>query len=116
MANMRTQELNEEYLSNLLDRWGFENEIRALVCGYDPEIGEDPWLRPMYLIPMWNIFEKIKSFEQYFKEFDMIFPSGDIYRQPINFSTAFPSHMIHTKEEEFIFKGEKIKVAYNYVI
>lgn len=111
-----TQELNEEYLSNLLDRWGFEMEIRAAFIDESVDDEENPWLRPMYLIPMWNIVTKLQAFEQYFHRFNLIYPKLDILRQPIDFSTAFPDDMIHIKEEEFIFKGEKITVKYKYII
>lgn len=38
-----------------------------------------------------------------------------MYRQPIDLSSAFPSNMINVKQEEFIFKGEMIKIEYNYI-
>lgn len=70
----------------------------------------------MFLIPMWNILEKIKKFTQYFNELNVIFPFEEVYRQPIDFSTLFHADLIHTAEEELIFKGEKIKVSYNYIM
>ena len=107
------QELNEEYLLNLLDRLCFELEIRSSVHEY---CDNDPWLKPMYIIPMWNIVEKLKKFEPYFDKFNIIFPTFDVYRQSINLETVFPSNIIHVREEEFIFKGEKIKIEYRYVL
>lgn len=90
------QELNEDYLLNLCYRLDYEMELRTLAYSVD---GEDVWLQPMYLIPMWNI----------------LFPTH-MYRQPIDLSTVFPNHMIHIKEEEIIFKGEIIKIEYKYVL
>lgn len=110
---MIVQELNEEYLLNLLDRLNFEIEIRTIVHENRAEL--DPWVQPMYLIPMWNLVEKIKVFKMYFYELDIDFPFFEVYRHPIDLSTAFPDNMIHIKEEEFIFKGEKIKIEYKYI-
>lgn len=111
---MSLQELHEEYLLNLLDKLELEIDIRSIV--HDPAAeGGDPWEQPMYLIPMWNIIEKIKSFKSYFDEFNLLFPTEGVYRHPINLSTLFPDNMIHIKEEEFIYKGEKIKIEYNYI-
>lgn len=108
------QKLNQEFLLNLVDRLTFEIEIRYMVYeGRSEE--EDQWFQPMYLIPYWNIIEKIKKFEEYFDELGIHFPTFDVYRQPIELSTVFPPDMIHTKEEEFIFKDEKIKVEYRYI-
>lgn len=106
------QNLNEDYLLNLCYRLDFEIELRALAHSVEDS---DAWFQPMYLIPMWNIVEKIKAFRQYFIEFDITFPSH-MYRQPIDLSTLFPSESIHIKQEELIFKGERIKVEYNYII
>lgn len=111
---MLVQELNEEYLENLKDRLIFEIEIRYMTFGIDAK-GENQWLQPMYLIPMWNIVEKIKTLKSYFNELDVIFPHEDVYRQPIDLSTVFPNDMIRSKEEEFIYKGGKIKIEYNYI-
>lgn len=108
------QELNQEYLENLCERLIFEIEIRYLI--YDDAEEGNPWLQPMYLIPMWNIVEKLKKFKPYFHELDIKFPTMEVYRQPMDFSTVFPSTMIRSKEEELIFKGEKIRVKYNYII
>lgn len=108
------QKLNQEFLLNLVDRLTFEIEIRYMVYeGRSEE--EDQWFQPMYLIPYWNIVEKIKEFTPYFIEFDVTFPLEEVYRQPIELSTVFPSSMINVKEEEFIFKGEKITVKYNHI-
>lgn len=111
---VQVQELNEEFLLNLADRLTFEIEIRYMVYEGRNE-KEDQWFQPMYLIPMWNIVEKIKSFEIYFKELDITFPWEEVYRHPIDLPTVFPTEMINIKEEEFIFNGEKIKVKYRYV-
>lgn len=105
------QELSEEFLWNLTYRLTFEIEIRYMVHGGP----NDPWEQPMYLIPMWNIVEKIKAFKRYFDEFNVIFPTEDVYRHPIDLSEVFPPEMIKVKEEEFLYKGEKIIVTYNYV-
>lgn len=111
---MMVQELNEEFLLNLLYRLDFEMELRTLAYSVDQSEGEDTWLQPMYLIPMWNMVEKLEAFKPYFNEFDVIFPTH-MYRQPIDLSTAFPHDMILIKQEEFIFKSEKIKVEYRYI-
>lgn len=47
---------------------------------------------------------------------NIVFPTHEVYRQPINLSTYFLIGMIHTKEEEFMFNGEKIKIENKYVI
>lgn len=108
------QQLNKEFLLNLVDRLMFEIEIRYMVYeGRSEE--EDQWFQPMYLIPYWNIVEKIKEFTPYFDEFDVTFPTEEVYRQPIELSTVFPSSLINEKEEEFIFKGEKIIVKYKCI-
>lgn len=109
------QELNEDYLLNLTYRLDFEIELRALAYSSVHSDGEVIWIQPMYLIPMWNIVKKIEAFKQYYVEFNIIFPTY-MYRQAIDLSTVFPSHMIHTKVEEFVFKGEIIKIEYKYVI
>ena len=108
------QELNDDYLLNLTYRLDFEIELRALAYSVDHSDGDDQWLQPMYLIPMWNIVKKIEAFKQYFVEFDIMFPTY-MYRQPIELSTVFPSHMIRSKEEEFVFNGEIIKIEYKYI-
>lgn len=113
---LQLQVLNEEFLLNLCDRLTFEIEIRYLVYEECAKTKGGQWFQPMYIIPMWNILEKIKQFEKYFEEFNLKFPLHDIYRQPFDFSMAFPTSMIHIKEEEFIFKDEKIKIEYKYVI
>lgn len=69
----------------------------------------------MYLIPMYNIVEKIKAFTSYFDEFDGIFSTEDVYRHPLNMTDVIPPEMIKVKEEEFMYKGEIIKVSCNYV-
>lgn len=106
------QEISEEFLVNLEDRLIFEIEIRTLV--YD-QSENNSWLQPMYLIPMWNIVEKIKAFKPYFHKLNISFPTLDVYRQPIDLSTVFPDALIHIKEEEFIFNGEIIKIKYKYI-
>lgn len=112
---MKIQELNEEYLLNLLDRLQFETELRYLT--YDQcENEKNQWCQPMYIIPYWNIVEKIKSFTSYFRELNVTFPFHDIYNQPFDLSTMFPADMIRIKEEELIFKNEKIIVEYSYII
>lgn len=107
------QELNEEYLLNLLDRLSFEMEIRTLVISDDAAGGG--WFQPMYLNPMWNIVEKIKAFKPYFDEIGIVFPFESVYRQPINFATLFDSSVIQSKQEELIFNGEIVIVQYNYI-
>lgn len=113
---MLVQEMSQDFLCNLKNRLDFEIEIRSFVIDYDSAKGGNPWRQPMYLIPMYNIVEKLKSFESYFNKLDVSFPTFEVYRQPFDLSTAFPNNMIHIKEEEFIFKGENIKVEYNYII
>lgn len=103
------QELSEAFLLNLVDRLDFEIEIRNIV--YENET----WLQPMYLIPMWNIVEKIKAFKPYFHKLNIGFPTFDICRHPIDLSTVFPDAMIHIKDEEFIFNGEIIRIKYKYI-
>lgn len=111
---MLLQELTEEYLINLTIRLDFEIEIRTMV--HDPtSAGRDPWMQPMYLIPMWNIIEKIKSFTSYFDKLNVQFPFFEVYRHPIDLNSAFPDSMISIKEQEFTFMGDKIKVAYKYI-
>lgn len=105
------QEIHEEFLINLEHRLMFEIEIRYMVYGER----DNQWLQPMYLIPMWNIIEKITSFKQYFDELNVIYPSADIYRQPQDISNLFPDSMISIVEEEFIFKGEKVTVKYRRI-
>lgn len=108
---MLVQELNKEFLLNLVDRLTFEIEIRYMVYGgHDEE-----WFQPMYIIPFWNIVEKIKSFKTYFDDLNIIFPTYDVYRQPFELLMTFPTDMISIKDEEFIYKGEKIKVKYRYI-
>lgn len=114
MKKMLTQELNEEYLLILRERLDFEITLRSM--SYDQKPEENQWMQPMFLIPMWNILEKIKKFTQYFNELNVIFPFEEVYRQPIDFSTLFHADLIHTAEEELIFKGKKIKVSYNYIM
>lgn len=115
LLKVPVQELNEEFLINLEHRLNFEIEIRYMVYeGRSEE--EDQWFQPMYLIPYWNIVQKIIEFTPFFKEFDLKFPTESVYRQPIDLSTVFPSSMISIKEEEFIFKGEKITVKYECII
>lgn len=106
------QELSEEFLLNLVDRLDFEIEIRAVVYSQSEN---NPWLQPMYLIPMWNIVEKIKAFEPYFHKLNINFPKYDIYRQPIDLSTVFPDAITRIKEEELIFNGEIIRIKYKYI-
>lgn len=89
-------------------------ELRTLAYSTSSPPDVDVWNQPMFLIPMWNIVKKIEAFKQYFAVFDVIYPSH-MYRQPIDLSTVFPEHMIHVKEEEFVFKGEIIKIQYKYV-
>lgn len=105
------QELNEDYLLNLCYRLDFEIELRTLAYSLDDS---DAWKQPMYLIPMWNIVEKIEAFKKYFVEFNVMFPTH-MYIQPIDLSTMFPSHMIRRNEEEFAFNGEIIKIEYKYI-
>lgn len=114
MKKMLTQELNEEYLLILRERLDFEITLRSM--SYDQKPEENQCMQPMFLIPMWNILEKIKKFTQYFNELNVIFPFEEVYRQPIDFSSLFHADLIHTAEEELIFKGEKIKVSYNYIM
>lgn len=109
---MQTQELHEEFLLNLCDRLYFEIDIRSMVHGGR----EDPWQQPMYLIPIWNLVEKVKSFKRFFDELDVEFPTEEVYRHPIDLSTAFSEDLIRMKEEDFVYKGEHIKVAYKYII
>lgn len=106
------QELSEEFLLNLVDRLDFEIEIRTIVYSHSKN---EPWLQPMYIIPMWNIVEKIKAFEPYFRKLNISFPKYDVYRQPINLSTVFPDAIIRTKEEELVFNGEIIRIKYKYI-
>lgn len=103
------QELSENFLSNLVQRLDFEIELRTIV--YENE----PWLQPMYLIPMWNIVEKIKAFKPYFRKLNMDFPTYDVHSQPIDLSTVFPDAIIRVKEEEFIFNAKIIRIKYKYV-
>lgn len=106
------QELSEEFLLNLVDRLDFEIEIRTLVYSHSEN---EPWLQPMYLIPMWNIVEKIKAFEPFFHKLNIGFPTFDLCRHPIDLSTVFPDAMIRIKDEEFIFNGEIIRIKYKYI-
>lgn len=110
------QELNEEFLYNLKDRLIFEIEIRYMVYDGCCKEEEDQWFQLMYLIPYWNIVQKVKEFTPYFEELNVRFPFEEVYRQPIELYTVFPSSMINVKEEEFIFRGEKIIVKYEYII
>lgn len=109
------QVLSEEYLLNLLDRFHYEFGLRCLVYE-DKDDDKNPWFQRMYLVPMWNIIKKIEKFEPYFAEFNLVFSWLDIIRQPVDFSSLFPRNMIHSAEEEFIFKGQKIRIEYEYVI
>ena len=105
------QDLNDDFLLNLLDRF---NILRAVVCDNSGEY--DPYYQTMYLIPMWNIVEKIKTFEPYFHKLNIIFPAIELHRHPIELSNhLFSCKMIHIKEEEFIFNGEIVKIEYKYV-
>lgn len=110
------QVLNKEFLLNLCDRLTFEIEIRYFVYDGCEKKEEDQLYQPMYIFPMWNIVEKIKQFEKYFEEFNLKFPVEDIYKHPFDFNKIIPQSMIHSKEEEFIFNGEIIKIHYNYLI
>lgn len=105
------QVLNEDYLLNLCYRLDFEIELRTLAHSVE---NSDSWFQPMYLIPMWNIVTKIEAFKKYFVEFDIEFPRH-MNRQPIDLSTTFPIHTIHSKEEEFVSNGEIIKIEYKYI-
>lgn len=111
---MKLQELNEEYLWLLKDRLDYELSHRFMICeSCDDEM--NPWCQPMYLIPYWNIIQKIIAFTSYFDELNVPFPFEEVYRQPIELSTVFPDSLIHSKEEELIFRGEIIKITYKYV-
>lgn len=110
---MQVQELHEEFLLNLEDRLRFEIEIRYMVYGGRDE--ENQWLQPMYLIPMWNIVEKVQCFKSYFDELGVIFPTEYVCRHPLDLPDLFPDSMTHIVEEEFIFKGEKVVVKYRRI-
>lgn len=112
---MKLQELNENYLWLLKQRLDFELEIRWMTYeSCDDDV--NPWCQPMYLIPYWNIIQKIIAFTKYFDELNVPLPFEEVYRQPIDLSTAFPDSLIHIKEEEFIYKGEIIKIDYKYIV
>lgn len=110
---MLVQKLSEEYLLNLVDRLNFEIEIRAAV--HEGRCENDAWEQPMYLIPMWNIVKKIIAFKPYFYEMNINFPTLEVYRHPIEIDGIFPIEMINVKEEELIYKGEKIIVKYRCI-
>lgn len=110
---MQLQELNEEFLLNLEERLIFEIELRYMV--HSDQAEGDPWIQPMYLVPMWNIVEKIKSFKIYFDRLGVNFPFQEVYRHPIDLATIFPTDMIHYKTEELMFNGEKVTVEYRFV-
>lgn len=110
---MLLQDLSVDFLDNLLERLDFEIGLRYMV--HDDSAERNPYYQPMYLIPMWNICEKIKSFKPYFDELDMIFPTLNVYRHPIDLFKMFPADIIKTKEEDFTYKGQPIKVTYKYI-
>lgn len=118
-TKMKLQELNVEFLYHLIDRLSFEVQIQTNLHS-DEYFGEvnwlkHPWYQPMYLVPFFNIVQRIKSLKHYFNEFNVDFPSDHVYGLPWQLLYAIPNEVEYIKEEELICNGEKVTVHYRQI-